>query len=91
MRISECYTKIKRTKDSEVYSFTNKKFVWTVQMFTKDWTLQRKFYKDGEEVDVDRIPDRIFAAMMQSDEWELKSPIESPTSEENVVSLKESE
>ena len=91
MRISECYTKIKRTKDSEVYCFKNKKFIWTVQMFTKDWTLQRKFYKEGEEVDVDLIPDRIFAAMMQSDECVLEQHIESPASEENIVSLKESE
>lgn len=76
MRISECYTAIKKQKDSEIYCFKNKKFTWTVQMFTKDWTIQRKFYKGGEEVDVDSIPDRLFAAMMQSDEWEMKKKIE---------------
>ncbi len=72
MRISECWGELKGQRDSEVYEFTNKQFEYTVQMYTKEWTMERKFYKDGNEVDIDSIPDGIFAAMMQNDNWNKK-------------------
>ena len=69
MRISQCYSEIKGTRDSDIYEFRNKQFKYTIQMFTKDWVIHKKYYLKGNEVDVNDIPNDIFAAMFQSDTW----------------------
>lgn len=70
MRISECYSEMRGIKDSEIFEFRNKKFRYTVQMYTRDWVMNRRFFLKGEEVDVDKIPNPLFSAMLQNDEWD---------------------
>lgn len=70
MRISQCYSDIKGKKDSDVFEFRNKKFKYTVQMYTRDWTVTRRFFLKGEEIDVDKIPNPLFSAMLQDDNWD---------------------
>jgi N-acetylmuramoyl-L-alanine amidase CwlA len=72
MRISQCYSEIKGKKDSEIIEFSSKKFKYTVQFFTKDWVIYKKFYLKNQEVELDDIPNEIFTAMMQSDTWVRK-------------------
>lgn len=72
MRISECYFQIRGSRDCLPYIFTNKHFDYTVHMYTKEWTIIREFYKDGQLQELDNIPDKLFAAMMQNDEWKLQ-------------------
>lgn len=88
MRISECYTQIRDKRDSPIYEFSNKKFKYTVQFFTKDWTVTKRYFLKGDEISVDSIPNEVFSAMMQSDEWKLRREITSelPASNEPVES-----
>lgn len=84
MRISASYSQMRGVRDSPVYQYKNKNFKYRVQFFTKDWTIHKRFFLNNVEVAVDDIPNDIFAAIMQSDEWELIGEIknESPAEEQ---------
>ncbi|MBQ8708332.1 MAG: hypothetical protein IJ523_09625 [Succinivibrionaceae bacterium] len=73
MRISSIWSGFS-SRDAEQKFYRNPKFKYQVSFETSGWNIIVKYYKSAEngpvEVKKDDIPQAVFSAMLQSEDWE---------------------